>query len=82
MSSCNRSFKIMKIIKEHDEYDPNDIVIIESITYYKLEFLTNDWILRTLYISKPQISLQESMTILQLDLPQEMKEEILEKAKI
>ena len=72
----------MKIIKEHDEYDPNDIVIIESIIYYKLEFLTNDWILRTLYISKPKISLQESMTIIQLDLPQEMKEEILEKAKI
>ena len=59
----------MKIIKEHDEYDLNDIVIIESITYYKLEFLTKDCILRTLYISKCKISLQESMTIIQLDLP-------------
>ena len=47
----------MKLIKEKDEYDPNDIVLIESLTYYKLEFLTNDWILKTLYISKPQISL-------------------------
>ena len=33
-------------------------------------------------ISKPQISLQESMTIIQLNLPQEMKEEILIKTKI
>ena len=44
--------------------------------------MTNDWIFKTLYISKPQIYLQESMSIIQLDLPQEMKEEILEKAKI
>ena len=72
----------MKIIKEKDDSDPNDIVLIESLTYYKLEFLTNDWILKTLYISKPQISLQESMTIIQLNLPQEMKEEILIKVKI
>ena len=72
----------MKIIKEYEEYDPNDIVIIKSLTYYKLEFLTNDWILRTLYTSKPQISLQEQITIIQLNLPQKMKEEILEKAKI
>ena len=72
----------MKIIKEKDDYDPDDIVLIESLTYYKLEFLTNDWILKTLYIYKPQISLQESMTIIQLNLPQEMKEEILIKAKI
>ena len=35
-----------------------------------------------LYIFKPQISLQESTTIIQLNLPQEMKEEILIKAKI
>ena len=48
----------MIIIEEYEEYDSNDIVIIESLTYYKLEFLTNDWILRRLYISKPQISLQ------------------------
>ena len=36
---------------------------VRGITYYKLEFLTNDRILRTLYVSKPQIFLQESMTI-------------------
>ena len=64
----------MKIIKEKEDYDPYGIVLIESLTYYKLEFLTNDWILKTLYISKPQISLQESMTIIQLNLPREMKE--------
>ena len=74
--------EIMKIIKEKDDYDPDDIVLIEYLTYYILEFLTNDWILKTLYISKPQISLQESMTIIQLNLPQEIKEEILIKAKI
>ena len=72
----------MKIIGQKDDYDPNDIVLIEALTYYKLEFLTNDWILKTLYISKPQISPEESMTIIQLNLPQEMKEEILIKAKI
>ena len=72
----------MKIIGEKDDYDPNDIVLIKALTYYKLEFLTYNWILKTLYISKPQISLQESMTIIQLNLPQEMKEKILIKAKI
>ena len=72
----------MKIIGEKDDYDPNDIVLIEALTYYKLEFLINDWILKTLYISKPQISLQESITIIQLNFPQEIKEEILIKAKI
>ena len=72
----------MKIIGINDDYDPNDIVLIEALTYYKLEFLTYNWILKTLYISKPQISQEESMTIIQLDLPQEMKEEILIKAKI
>ena len=72
----------MKIIGEKDDYDPNDIVLIEALTYYKLEFLTYNWILKTLYISKPQISQEESMTIIQLNLPQEMKEEILIKAKI
>ena len=56
----------MKLLNEHDDYDLNDIVLIESLTYYKLEFLTNDWILKTLYISKPQISMQKSMTIIQL----------------
>ena len=64
----------MKIIKEKDDYDPDDIVLIESLIYYKLEFLTNDWVLKTLYIFKPQISLQELMTIIQLNLSQEMKE--------
>ena len=72
----------MKIISVNDDYDPNDIVLIEALTYYKLEFLIYNWILKTLYISKPQISQEESMTIIQLDLPQEMKEEILIKAKI
>ena len=72
----------MRIISENDDYDPNDIVLIEALTYYKLEFLTYNWILKTLYISKPQISQEESMTIIQLNLPQEMKEEILIKAKI
>ena len=72
----------MKIICENDDYDPNDMVLIEALTYYKLEFLTYNWILKTLYISKPQISQEESMTIIQLNLPQEMKEEILIKAKI
>ena len=59
----------MKIIGEKNDYDPNDIILIEALTYYKLEFLTNDWILKTLYISKPQISLEKSMTIIQLNLP-------------
>ena len=72
----------MKIIGENEDYDPNDIVLIEALTYYKLEFLTYNWILKTLYISKPQISQEESMTIIQLNLPQEMKEEILIKSKI
>ena len=72
----------MKIICENDDYDPNNIVLIEALTYYKLEFLIYNWILKTLYISKPQISQKESMTIIQLNLPQEMKEEILIKAKI
>ena len=72
----------MKIIGENDDYDPNDIVLIEALTYYKLEFLTYNWILKTLYISKPQISQEESMSIIQLNLPQEMKKEILIKAKI
>ena len=72
----------MKIIGENEDYDPNDIVLIEALTYYKLEFLTYNWILKTLYISKPQISQEESMTIIQLNLPLEMKEEILIKAKI
>ena len=72
----------MKIIGENEDDDPNDIVLIEALTYYKLEFLTYNWILKTLYISKPQISQEESMTIIQLNLPQEMKEEILIKAKI
>ena len=63
----------MKIIEEKDDYDPDDIVLIESLTYYKLELLTNNWILETLYIFKPQISLQKSMTIIQLNLSQEMK---------
>ena len=36
----------MKIIKEKDDYDLNDIVLIEFLTYYKLKFLTDDWILR------------------------------------
>ena len=72
----------MKIIGVNEDYDPNDIVLIEALTYYKLEFLTYNWKLKTLYISKPQISQEESMTIIQLNLPQEMKEEILIKAKI
>ena len=72
----------MKIIKEKDNYDLIDIVLIEFLTYYKLEFLTNDWILRTLYIANPQMYLQESMTIIQLNLSQKIKEEILVKAKI
>ena len=72
----------MKIIGVNEDYDPNDIVLIEALTYYKLEFLTYNWILKTLYIYKPQISQEESMTIIQLNLPKEMKEEILIKAKI
>ena len=72
----------MKIIGVNEDYDPNDIVLIEALTYYKLEFLTYNWILKKLYISKPQISQEESMTIIQLNLPQKMKEEILIKAKI
>ena len=71
----------MKIIGENDDYDPNGIVLIEALTYYKLKFLIYNWILKTPYISKPQISQKESMTIIQLNLPQEMKEEILIKAK-
>ena len=59
----------MKIIGEKNDYDPNDIALIEALTYYKLEFLTYNWILKILYISKPQISLEESMKIIQLNLP-------------
>ena len=59
----------MKIIKEKDDYDEDDIILIESLTYFKLEFLTKDWILKRLYIYKPQISLEESLTIVQLNLP-------------
>ena len=59
----------MKIIGEKDDYDPNDIVLIEALTFYKLEFLTYNWILKTLYTSKPQISPEKSMTIIQLNLP-------------
>ena len=40
----------MIIIEEYEECDQNDIVLIKSQTYYKLEYLTNDWILRRLYI--------------------------------
>ena len=58
----------MKLLKEHNDYDLIDIVLIGFLTYYKLEFLTNDWILKTLYISKPQISMQESMKNIQLNL--------------
>ena len=43
----------MKIIRKESDYDLNDIVLIESLTYYKLEFLINDWILKTIFISKP-----------------------------
>ena len=57
--------EIMKILKEKDADDEDDIVIIESLTYYKLEFLTKDWILKRLY---PQISLKESIIIVQLNL--------------
>ena len=60
----------MKIIGKKDDYDLNDIVLMESLTYYKMEFLTNEWILKIMYICKPQISLLESMTIIQLNLPQ------------
>ena len=45
-----KSHKVMLIIEEYEEYDPNDIVIIESLTYYKLEFLTNDWIKNLIYL--------------------------------
>ena len=38
----------MKIIEEKDDYDPDDIMLIESLSYYKLEFLNYDWILKTL----------------------------------
>ena len=31
----------MIIIEEYEECDRNDIVLIKSQTYYKLEFLTN-----------------------------------------
>ena len=41
----------MKIIEEKDDYYPNNIVLIEALTYYKLEFLTNDWILKTLSLN-------------------------------
>ena len=54
----------MKIIKEKNDYDLDDIVLIKFLIYYKLEFLINDWILKILYIPKPQISLQESMIII------------------
>ena len=63
----------MKLLKEHNEYDLTNLVLIESLTSYKLEFLIIDWILKILYISKPQISLQESMITIQLNLPQEMR---------
>ena len=31
----------MKIIREKDDYDLNDIVLMKSLTYYKFELLTN-----------------------------------------
>ena len=40
MNSYVRAFNIMKIIKEEDQYNQNDIVIIEFLTYYKSKFLT------------------------------------------
>ena len=54
----------------------------ESQTYYGLELMTNDWIIKRLYISKPQISFKEYVTIIQLNFPQEMKKEILIKTRI
>ena len=48
----------MKIIGEEGDYDLNNIILMKYVIYYKLEFLTNDWILKILYITKPQISLQ------------------------
>ena len=44
--------------------------------------MTEYWIIRRYYIFQPQITFQESMTLIQLDLPQDMKEEILEKVKM
>ena len=38
----------MKIIGEEDDYDLNDIVLMKSLTYYKLEFLTNYWMLKNI----------------------------------
>ena len=58
----------MKILEEKDADDEDDILIIDSLTYYKLEFLTKDWILKRLYVSNPQISLKESIIIVQLNL--------------
>ena len=49
----------MKILEEKDADDEDDILIIDSLTYYKLEFLTKDWILKRLYVSNPQIFLKE-----------------------
>ena len=58
------------------------VELIESETYYELDFIVEDWIIKSLYISKPQTTFQELITIMQLKLPQDMKDEILEKAKI
>ena len=75
---------VMVIVEEYEEKINNkklvELIALES--YYELDFITEDWIIRRLYISKPQTTFQESITIMQLKLPQDVKDEILEKAKI
>ena len=75
--------KVVIVMEEYEEYKPNNkrLELNESQTYYGLKLMTNDWIIKTLYISKPQISFKKSMTIMQLKLQQDIKEEILGKAK-
>ena len=75
---------VMVIVEEYEEKINNtklvELIALES--YYELDFITEDWIIRRLYISKPQTTFQESITIMQLKLPQDVKDEILEKTKI
>ena len=62
------------IIEKYEEYNLNDIVIIVSNLVQVL--IINDWIIKRLYIFKTQITFQKSITIIQLNLPKEIKKEI------
>ena len=49
----------MVIVEEYEEKINNKklVELIESETYYELDFMTEDWIIRKLYICKTWINL-------------------------